>query len=102
MAPGWWDHTTLDGEILREAAALTAEDLLQMSRPGFEVRFYDTLEEFYLAEALEYVEARRLSSGDDPKGIRGPIGPTETGVDRALVAEVCDILTGGDQWVVRP
>ena len=62
VAPGWWDYTTLDRELLDEAARLTREDLLGLSRPGFEVRFYDTLEEFYTAEALEYVRAWQASS----------------------------------------
>src|SRR5207244_3077290 len=39
--------------------------------------FYDTLEEFYLTEALEYVNAWKQSTEDNPVGICGPIGPTE-------------------------
>ena len=54
-APEWWDYTTLDEEIINDAAKLTADDLLQLSRPGFTVKFYETLERFYTAEALEYV-----------------------------------------------
>jgi glucosamine-6-phosphate deaminase len=52
VAPEWWDYTTLDREILDDAARLTADDLLQLARPGFAVKFYDTIEDFYLAEAL--------------------------------------------------
>ena len=77
LAPGWWDYTTLDKELIGDAASLTAEDLLQLSRDGFQVVFYDTLEEFYLAEALEYIQAWRASTSDNPVGICGPIGPTE-------------------------
>ena len=77
IAPDWWDYTTIDDEILRDAAKLTADDLLQLSRPGFQVVFYDTLEDFYLAEALEYINAWRQSTADNPCGICGPIGPTE-------------------------
>jgi glucosamine-6-phosphate deaminase len=77
VAPEWWDYTTLDREILDDAAKLTPEDILHLSRPGFEVRFYDTLESFYLAEALEYVEAWSQATTDSPAGICGPIGPTE-------------------------
>lgn len=77
LAPGWWDYSTLDREILDDAARLTADDLLQLSRPGFSVNFYDTLEDFYLAEALEYVTAWRATSEEDPTGVCGPIGPTE-------------------------
>ena len=34
-----------------------SKDLARLSRPGFKVVMYDTLEEFYLAEALEYIAA---------------------------------------------
>ena len=57
LAPEWWDYTTLDGDVLDAAARMDPEDMLSMSRPGFKVHFYETLEEFYLAEALEYVDA---------------------------------------------
>lgn len=77
IAPEWWDYTTLDPALLQEAAALTATDLLSLGRPGFAIRVYDTLEEFYLAEALEYIDAWRQATPDNPVGICGPIGPTE-------------------------
>ena len=54
LAPDWWDYTTLDPEVLADAARLTPRDLLQLSRPGFTVRIYDTVEEFYCAEALPH------------------------------------------------
>jgi len=56
VAPGWWDYTTLDREILNDAARLTAADMEGLSRNGFTVRFYDTLEDFYLTE-----EASRIA-----------------------------------------
>jgi glucosamine-6-phosphate deaminase len=77
IAPDWWDYTTLDESLIRDAAKLTADDLLQLSRPGFRVVFYDSLEEFYLAEALEYINVWKQSTPDNPCGICGPIGPTE-------------------------
>jgi glucosamine-6-phosphate deaminase len=77
LAPGWWDYTTLDEELLRDAAKLTANDLRQLSRDGFRVVIYDTLEDFYLAEALEYITAWKQATPDNPAGICGPIGPTE-------------------------
>jgi len=77
VAPDWWDYTTLDREILDDAARLSADDLLQLSRPGFKVVFYDTLEDFYLAEALEYITAWMQATEEQPAGICGPIGPTE-------------------------
>jgi hypothetical protein len=39
--------------------------------------FYDTLEEFYLAEELEDISAWSKATADHPIGICGPIGPTE-------------------------
>ena len=77
IAPDWWDYTTLDSELIRDAAALTPQKMAKLARPGFKVVFYDTLEEFYLAEALEYIAAWRQSTADNPVGICGPIGPTE-------------------------
>jgi glucosamine-6-phosphate deaminase len=105
VAPGWWDYTTLDPEILSDAARLTAEDLAGLSRPGFRVVMYETLEDFYLAEALEYVEAWRQSTDDNPAGICGPIGPTEQLplVARLVNALGLDVRTahfwGMDEWV---
>ena len=69
LAPEWWDYTTLDDSILNEAASLTAEDIFGLSRPGFKVIFYDTLEDFYLAEALEYINAWKQATADRPAGI---------------------------------
>jgi glucosamine-6-phosphate deaminase len=77
IAPDWWDYTTLDDDIIRDAAALTPEKMMKLSRPGFKVVMYDTLEDFYLAEALEYITAWKRSTPDNPVGICGPIGPTE-------------------------
>ena len=34
VAEGWWDYTTLDQEILDDAAGLQAQDLLALSRAG--------------------------------------------------------------------
>ena len=77
VAPDWWDYMTLEPEILQEAARLTPEAMLDLSREGFKVVMYDTLEDFYLAEALEYIAAWRQAKPDEPVGICGPIGPTE-------------------------
>lgn len=106
IAPDWWDYTTLDAEIIRDAAALTAQDLEELTRPGFAVVMYDSLDQFYLAEALEYVQAWRQSTADRPVGICGPIGPTE---QLPLVAQLVNDLDislrdahfwGMDEWVV--
>ena len=104
LAPEWWDYTTLDTELLSDAAKLTADDLLGMARDGFAVKMYDTLEEFYLAEALEYINAWKQATPDKPAGICGPIGPTE---QLPLVAQLVNELGlnlkdahfwGMDEW----
>src|SRR5258707_15514124 len=77
ISPEWWDYTTLDREILDAAARLSVDELLALSRPGFTVKFYETVEDFYLAEALEYITAWRQATPERPAGICGPIGPTE-------------------------
>ena len=77
IAPDWWDYTTLEDDLINDAAKLSEKDLLELARPGFEVRFFDTLEDFYLAEALEYLESWKQATPDNPAGICGPIGPTE-------------------------
>jgi glucosamine-6-phosphate deaminase len=107
VAPEWWDYTTLHREILDDAARLSAEDVSGLARPGFAVRFYDTLEDFYLAEALEYISAWRQATPDRPAGICGPIGPTE---QLPLVARLVNELEidlkhahfwGMDEWVLH-
>jgi len=77
IAPDWWDYTTLDANIIEAAARLTPDAMVKLSRPGFRVVLYDTLEDFYLTEALEYITAWKQSTADNPVGICGPIGPTE-------------------------
>ncbi len=106
VAPEWWDYTTLDADLIEDAARLSEKDLAQLSRPGFRVVMYDTIEDFYLAEALEYIAAWRLSTADNPVGICGPIGPTE---QLPLVARLVNELGvclkdahfwGMDEWCV--
>jgi glucosamine-6-phosphate deaminase len=91
---------------LDDAARLIADDLLALSRPGFTVKFYDTIEDFYLAEALEYITSWRQATPEQPAGICGPIGPTE---QLPLVARLVNELEinlrhahfwGMDEWVV--
>lgn len=104
---GWWDYTTLDDEILQDAAKLTAKDIGELSRPGFTIHFYDTLEEFHVAEAMEYVRAWKESTESNPAGICGPIGPTE---QLPLVARIVNEMEldvraghfwGMDEWYVN-
>lgn len=106
VAPEWWDYTTLDPDLIEAASKLTPAGILQLSRPGFKVVFYDSLEDFYLAEALEYVAAWKKSTDDNPVGVCGPIGPTE---HLPLVARIVNELDvkltsahfwGMDEWLI--
>ena len=106
LAPDWWDFTTLDDELLSDVAKLTPGDLPQLYRKGFKIIFYDTLEDFYLAEALEYITAWKQASDSNPVGICGPVGPTE---QLPLVARIVNELQldlsnahfwGMDEWYV--
>ncbi len=106
IADDWWDYTTLDRELLLDAASLSPEALPGLSRPGFEIRVYDTRESFFTAEALEYISAWRKATPDNPVGVCGPIGPTE---QLPLVAQIVNELQmdlqnahfwGMDEWVV--
>jgi glucosamine-6-phosphate deaminase len=104
ISPGWWDYTTIDSDLVDEVARLTSRDVERLSRPGFKVVMFDTLEELYLSEALEYINAWRQSTDDNPAGICGPIGPTE---QLPLVARIVNELGmnvrsahfwGMDEW----
>ena len=107
VAPEWWDYTTVDDKIVRDAAKLTPKAMQGLSRKGFKVVMYDTIEDFYLAEALEYIDAWKQSTPDNPAGICGPIGPTE---QLPLVARIVNSVGlnlgkldahfwGMDEWV---
>lgn len=107
ISADWWDYTCLDKSLVEEVARLTPRDLARLSRPGFRVVMYDTLEDFYLAEALEYIDAWRQSTNDNPVGICGPIGPTE---QLPLVARIVNALGldvrsghfwGMDEWFLE-
>lgn len=106
LAPTWWDYTTLPCEIIEAVIRINPRELQRLSRPGFKVVLYDTLEDFYLAEALEYIDAWQQSTADNPVGICGPIGPTE---QLPLVARIVNELNldirsghfwGMDEWFV--
>lgn len=104
IAPDWWDYTTLDPDLINEAARLSERSLKALTRPGFKVVTYDTAEDFYLAEALEYINAWKQATADNPVGICGPVGPTE---QLPLVARIVNELGislrhahfwGMDEW----
>ena len=103
----WWDYTTLDEDLLKDAARLTVNDIMKLQRPGFTIKFYDTLRSFYLAEALEYVQCWQKATEAEPTGICGPIGPTE---QLPLVAQIINDLEidvryghfwGMDEWYIN-
>lgn len=77
ISPQWWDYTSLDDELLDEIGALSFEDILALSRNGFKIKIYENLQEFYTAQALEYLTSWKQSTSTNPTGICGPIGPTE-------------------------
>jgi len=108
LAPDWWDYTTLEPDVLADAARIDEKKLKGLSRRGFTIHFYDTIQEFYAAEALEYINAWRQSTPDNPAGICGPIGPTE---QLPIVARMVNALGvnlkkheahfwGMDEWVI--
>ena len=107
LAAEWWDYTTLDDALLNDAAKLTEKDLFELTREGFKIVYYETLEDFYVAEALEYIHAWKLATEEHPTGICGPIGPTE---QLPLVARLVNELEidlrhahfwGMDEWVLN-
>ncbi|MFA6716419.1 MAG: hypothetical protein WC082_15700 [Victivallales bacterium] len=106
IAPAWWDYTTLDREILDAAAGITIDTLKDYERPGFKINIYDTVQEFYCAEALEYISVWQQATADNPVGVCGPIGPTE---QLPLVAQMVNSMNldlknchfwGMDEWMV--
>lgn len=106
VAPDWWDYTTLDRSILDAAARITIENLKSFERPGFKINIFDTIQEFYAAEALEYIEAWLQATPEKPVGVCGPIGPTE---QLPIVAQMVNAMNlnlrnchfwGMDEWVV--
>lgn len=100
----WWDYTTIDDQIIEDAAKLTVKDIEELQRPGFTVQMFDTFESFLVAEAMEYINAWRSATQSEPAGICGPIGPTE---QLPIVAQLVNDLEidirnghfwGMDEW----
>lgn len=106
VAPEWWDYTTLDREILDDAAKINIDNLQSFERDGFKINIYDTIQELYCAEALEYITAWQQATAERPAGICGPIGPTE---QLPLVAQMVNAMNlnlehchfwGMDEWII--
>ncbi len=69
IAPGWWDYTTLDRDAAGRRRAADGRRPAAASPAGVSACvFYDTLEEFYLAEALEYIDGLAAGDADDTGG----------------------------------
>ena len=79
-----------------------------LQREGFKINFFDTIQEFFAAEALEYIEGWMQSTPDNPVGVCGPIGPTE---QLPIVAQMVNAFGielgkkeahfwGMDEWVI--
>ena len=109
IAADWWDYTTLRrGNIKCCCRAYGKGHQASLKGPGFAVKFYDTIESFYLAEALEYISCwKQVNQMASPAGICGPIGPTE---QLPLVAQLVndleiDIKNGHfwamDEWYIN-
>ena len=106
VAPEWWDYTTLDRKILDAAAKITIDTLKDYERPGFKINIYDTIQDFYCAEALEYIKVWQQATPENPVGLCGPIGPTE---QLSLVAQMVNAMNldlknchfwGMDEWMI--
>ena len=103
----WWDYTTLDEQLLRDAAKLKEGDVEKLGRPGFTVHMYDSLESLFMAEAMEYIDAWKNSTENEPTGICGPVGPVR---QLPLVAQLVNDMQidlrkghfwGMDEWYVN-
>jgi len=103
----WWDYTTLDIQLLKDAAKLSVKDLEKLSCPGFSVHLYDSLESLFLAEAMEYIKAWKEATDSTPAGICGPVGPVR---QLPLVAQLINDMQidvrnghfwGMDEWYVN-
>jgi glucosamine-6-phosphate deaminase len=44
VAPQWWDYTTPDEDLLKDAAQLSINDMMQLSGDGFTVTMHDTIQ----------------------------------------------------------
>jgi len=80
---GWWDWSSVAAErpdMMKEIRRMTFDDVLALGRKSggrFRVVSYDTPQDFFAAEALEYIRVLSSSTPDNPKAICGPVGPVE-------------------------
>ena len=64
-----------DAAAKADTAAMKADDLEALSRPGFTVRFYETEQEFYCAEALEYAHNMVDDDGEPLNIVHRDVSP---------------------------
>ena len=107
IAPDWWDYTTLAIGPHRRRGPAARRAICRRTSPtsGLHASSSTTRSRSSIcAEALEYIDAWRQSTADNPVGICGPIGPTE---QLPLVARIVNALGldvqiahfwGMDEW----
>ena len=90
VAPDWWDYTTLDPQLLADAAKLTPNDLVQLVARRLRGRRSTTRSKSSTAPKRSNTSsAWQQATPDNPAGICGPIGPTE---QLPLVARIVNAL----------
>ena len=103
----WWDFTSLDQDLLDRCASLSLEDLQGLNREHCEVRIYNSLDDMFLSQALEYLTCWQQATADNPAGICGPVGPVK---QMPIVAKLVNELNidlrhchfwGMDEWCVN-
>ena len=101
-------HDARPGPHRRSRAGSRRTTSNSLSRPGSASMFYDTLEEFYLAEALEYIDAWRQSHGGQSRSASAgrSARPNSCRSSRAWSTRSASTCTsahfwGMDEWVER-
>ena len=77
IAPDWWDYTTLENDLINDAARLTQRDIQQLSRPRFQGGDVRHAGGFLPRRGAGIHRRVAAGTADNPVGICGPIGPTE-------------------------
>lgn len=106
---GWHDWTAYAAKHpgqMEDVRNLDLTDPRLNRRDGFRVKLYYSAQDFFVAEALEYVHALSRSTADNPVGFCGPVGPTE---QLPLVAQIINdqnisvrdgFFAGMDEFIV--
>ena len=106
IAPGWWDYTTLDRELLDDAARADGRRPAAAQPAGIHRAVLRHARGLLPGRSAGIHHAWRQATPTRPAGICGPIGPTE---QLPLVARLVNELEldlrhchfwGMDEWVV--